>query len=166
MTREEREKAIEMLKVNIHCEDKGDEEDMRIALDMAISALKQMPETTTNNDHIEYINYPIITCDDAISREAVLDTTICEGISCNECSFNEIDGKSGCLLHARIDALPPVTPSRRKGHWILAENQDNVDNENDNYQYYCSECDHADIHATNIEVPYCWYCGTDMRGEK
>lgn len=58
----------------------------------------------------------------------------------------------------------------RKGHWILAENQESVDNENDNYQYYCSECNHADIHAKNTEVPYCWYCGAemesaDMRGD-
>lgn len=53
-------------------------------------------------------------------------------------------------------------PSRPQGHWILAENQENVDNENDNYQYYCSECNHADIHAKNTEVPYCWYCGAKM----
>ena len=59
--------------------------------DMAIKALEQKP------------------CNDAISRKAVLDTTICEGISCNECSFNEIDGEPGCLLHARIDELPSVT---------------------------------------------------------
>ena len=50
----------------------------------------------------------------------------------------------------------------RQGRWILAENQENVDNENDNYQYYCSECNHADIHARNTEVPYCWYCGAKM----
>ena len=30
---------------------------------------------------------------------------LCEGISCNECSFNEIDGVPGCLLVERIEDL-------------------------------------------------------------
>ena len=47
---------------------------------------------------------------DLISRKSVTDTTICEGISCNECSFNEIDGESGCLLKKRVDELPSVQP--------------------------------------------------------
>jgi hypothetical protein len=55
---------------------------------------------------------------DAISRQAVCDTTICEGISCNECSFNTCeDGQSGCLLKERISKLPPVTPQPKTG-WI------------------------------------------------
>lgn len=58
---------------------------------------------------------------DCISREAVLDTTICEGISCNECSFNEIDGEPGCLLHKRIGDLPSVKPKERTGEWKQGE---------------------------------------------
>ena len=49
-------------------------------------------------------------CEDAISRKSVTDTTICDGISCNECSFNEIDGESGCLLQKRVYELPRVKP--------------------------------------------------------
>lgn len=63
-------------------------------------------------------------CEDAISRQAVLDTTICDGISCNECSFNEIDGEPSCLLHARIDELPPVRPQEQTGQfaeWVARE---------------------------------------------
>lgn len=55
--------------------------------------------------------------EDCISRQAVLDTTICEGISCNECSFNICeDGQPGCLLKERIEKLPPVTPQPKTGH--------------------------------------------------
>ena len=42
--------------------------------------------------------------DDLINRKGIVDK-VCEGISCNECSFNEIDGESGCLLAYRIDNL-------------------------------------------------------------
>lgn len=40
-----REDAIDFLKVKIHCEDKGDERDMREAMDIAIKSLKQEPKT-------------------------------------------------------------------------------------------------------------------------
>lgn len=46
---------------------------------------------------------------DLIKRKGIVDT-VCEGISCNECSFNEIDGESGCLLEYRIDQLPSAKP--------------------------------------------------------
>ena len=92
MSREEAIEIFKRLKENapneMHLETVGTAQEL---FDMAIQALSQEP------------------CDDLISREAILDTTICEGISCNECSFNEIDGESGCLLHARIDELPSVT---------------------------------------------------------
>ena len=48
-------------------------------------------------------------CEDCISRKLLSDN-ICEGISCNECSFNEIDDESGCLLQKRFDELPSVQP--------------------------------------------------------
>ena len=68
------------------------------ALDMAIKALEQQP------------------CEDCISRKLLSDN-ICEGISCNECSFNEIDDESGCLLQKRLDELPSVQP-KPKTEWI------------------------------------------------
>ena len=51
-------------------------------------------------------------CEDAISRKAVTDTSICEGISCNECSFGKDFeyGFSECQLKKRVDALPSVQP--------------------------------------------------------
>lgn len=50
------------------------------------------------------------------------------------------------------------------GHWILLEDQRKEDNDNGNYLFECSECGHRDVHAENQEVPFCWYCGADMRG--
>ena len=56
-----------------------------------------------------------------ISKKAVLDTTVCEGISCNECSFNTCeDGQAGCLLKERVDKLPPVAiPNKTEIEVIL-----------------------------------------------
>lgn len=71
------------------------------AFDMVIKALEQQP------------------CEDCISRKLLSDN-ICEGISCNECSFNEIDGESGCLLQKRFDELPSVTPKAEQ-KWIPCE---------------------------------------------
>jgi DNA-directed RNA polymerase subunit RPC12/RpoP len=137
---------------------------MHKALNMAIDTLEQQP------------------CEDAISREAVLDTTICEGISCNECSFNEIDGESGCLLHARIDELPSVTQKsetvtefadicrecgakygkllkQKKGHWI----------ETEYHRWRCSVCrekgmsEWDNIH--DVRTNFCPDCGAKMESE-
>ena len=88
MTKEEASNILDDYDVNF---DGHTAEEIAEAFEVAFRALEQEP------------------CNDAISRKAVLNTTICEGISCNECSFNEIDGEPGCLLHARIDELPSVT---------------------------------------------------------
>lgn len=56
-------------------------------------------------------------------------------------------------------------PERKKGEWILSDNQRREDTENGNYLYFCSNCLHSDIHSKRVDVPYCWHCGADMRGE-
>ena len=90
MTREE---AIEFLRSPIKCSDKGDERDLREAMDMAIKSLKQEP------------------CDDCISRHAVLYTIF--GSRSN--FYNEFDQG---FFADKIRALPPVTPAEKVGHWI------------------------------------------------
>lgn len=50
----------------------------------------------------------------------------------------------------------------KAGHWILADEQDKEDVENDNYRFICSECQCSDIHAKWTKVPYCWKCGAKM----
>lgn len=57
-------------------------------------------------------------------------------------------------------------PNRPKGKWILAALQNEDEIRNGNYFYECSNCNHMDLHAKEQEVPYCWYCGADMRGEE
>lgn len=54
--------------------------------------------------------------EDVISREPFTDSTICEGFSCDECSFSRKD-KGGCILEERVMNLPsakPQEPERSK----------------------------------------------------
>ncbi len=135
-----REEAIRCLSVHSStngsglCTDKQHYE----AKQIAIKALEQEP------------------CEDAISRQAVTDTTICDGISCNECSFNTCeDGQAGCLLKERVDKLPSITPQPKTGHWILDESDNSVT---------CDKCD-CSIYPNDIsngEPHYCPNCGAKM----
>ena len=59
----------------------------------------------------------------------------------------------------QVADVKPVTRS----HWILLEDQRKEDTDNGNYLFECAECGYRDVHAKNIEVPFCWYCGADMR---
>ena len=57
-------------------------------------------------------------------------------------------------------------PERKKGKWLLSDEQRREDTDNGNYLYFCSNCLRSDVHAKTQEVPYCWWCGADMRGEQ
>lgn len=52
------------------------------------------------------------------------------------------------------------------GHWMLYEAQNRDDVDNGNYLYFCSNCNHGDVHAKTVEVPFCWFCGARMDGEQ
>lgn len=97
-------------------------------------------------------------CGDAISREPFTDSTICEGFSCNECSFNRKD-KGGCILEERVKALPSVTPQQRIGHWIdegfYAEGHNH-------HAYRCSECGFHVLRYADNKPLYCEACGSKM----
>ena len=140
-------------------------DDVNEALNMAIKALEQEP------------------CEDAISKQAV------EKITWEEPSYTDA---LNALTEVRekIRALPSVTPQYteaeihkmqeleqdeiqkayelgkaerlKTGHWILADEQNKEDVENDNYRFICSECQCSDIHAKGTKVPYCWNCGAKM----
>lgn len=66
------------------------------------------------------------------------------------------DGYDDGYAQARFDFEP------KTGHWILADEQNKEDVENDNYRFICSECQCSDIHAKDTIVPYCWKCGAKM----
>ena len=90
-------------------------------------------------------------CEDCISRKLLSDN-ICEGISCNECSFNEIDDESGCLLQKRLDELPSVQPKPKTGHWIY-----------DGDQIICNRCFKAfGFISLKLTSNYCPNCGAKM----
>lgn len=61
---------------------------------------------------------------------------------------------------ANIPAADVV--ERKKGRWILRlpANQDN------NATWECSVCHAGEVHVPIVEVPFCWKCGADMRGEQ
>lgn len=89
-------------------------------------------------------------CEDCVSRKSLSDN-ICEGISCNECSFNEIDGESGCLLQKRFDELPSVQPTRPTARW-----EKSVDDYNK-----CSKC--GELVKFYHNYKYCPNCGAKMQ---
>ena len=62
-----------------------------------------------------------------------------------------------------VDGCPPTVDAEpiRHGHWIKLHKTHNVDEDND-YDWRCSECNHVDCHNINVEVPYYWYCGAKM----
>lgn len=123
------------------CYEQGNMGEQKEALELAIKALEQQ------------------SCEDCVSRKLLSDN-LCEGISCKECSFNEIDGERGCLLQKRFDELPSVQPTRPTGKWIEKEDY-NLDT-----YYECSECG-ADycIEGDILIHKYCPNCGARMTSE-
>lgn len=107
------------------------------ALSMAMEALKREP------------------CEDAISRQAVLNKIL---------KFSVTAGRNVSVkgLWTEVNDLPSVTPQPKAGHWILADEQNKEDVENDNYRFICSKCQYSDNHAKGTIVPYCWNCGAKM----
>ena len=96
----------------------------------------------TSTDEPMTIIYPTIVCDDAISREAVLKKQYRIDDSATLSTRDVVNVED-------IEDLPPVTPSRRKGHW-----------EDIPFSKYfkCSECGCYQISDTE----YCPKCGAEM----
>ena len=66
-----------------------------------------------------------------------------------------------------IHSMPKENFQERRniGYWILCDEQDPIEVQNNNYRYTCSCCSASDIHAASQEVPYCWSCGAKMLGK-
>ena len=75
-----------------------------------------------------------------------------------------VDEIDNCI--ATLINLPSAQSERKKGRWILYENQRQEDVYNDNCLYICSECGKSDLHAKTQKVPFCWNCGARMKGEQ
>jgi rubrerythrin len=100
------------------------------ALNMAIKALEQEP------------------CEDAVSRQAVLDI-----------NFNRIihtTAKPAEMVRQKVEQLSSVTPHPKTGHWIYEFEDWN--------KWTCSECGwskRTDVHI-KLGYNYCPNCGTRM----
>lgn len=150
MTREEKQKAIDVLKISAPIMAITQEQfnDYILTLNKIMDWLEQetvSKESTTKND----------LGVDCVSRQFMYEL----GATCIATR-----NKNGNLIAlGAIEQLPPATPQEPKtGHWILADEQNKEDVENDNYRFICSECRCSDIHAKGTIVPYCWKCGARM----
>ena len=76
--------------------------------------------------------------------------------------IEEYHVSDGCFQHWVEVQL--TIAERKKGKWILCDEQRKEDTDNGNYRYLCSNCNYADIHAKTAKVPFCWSCGAKMEG--
>ena len=79
-------------------------------------------------------------CEDCVSREAVKE---------------ELRNRIGESISDCINALPSVTPARKKGKWIFSGSYDEVG------MLYCSCCKH-EIDVSEGCFKYCPNCGAKM----
>lgn len=93
-------------------------------------------------------------CEDCISRA--------EAIEINEKYHGQMPNDINYQIWQELNELPSIQPKPKTEHWILADEQNKEDVENDNYRFICSECQCSDIHAKGTIVPYCWNCGAKM----
>ena len=89
-------------------------------------------------------------CEDAISKQAMFEILTKYNLEMSKIAED-------------MNKLPPAVPQQKYGKWILADEQNKEDVENDNYRFICSECQCSDIHAKGTIVPYCWKCGAKMQ---
>lgn len=93
-------------------------------------------------------------CEDAISRQAVLDA-----IAANCIWENEYNLTSSRIKKA-VEGLSPVTPQPKTGQWVLLD-------ECSNSGYYCSECHKKLVKEgwsdTVKKIKYCPNCGSLMK---
>lgn len=94
-------------------------------------------------------------CDDAISRQTVLDLVVA-----NHRELNGLNVVMYSPLYKDIKQLPSVTPQPKIGHWIYTLEDWN--------KWECSECGftkRTDVHV-NIGYKYCPKCGAKMESKE
>lgn len=148
MTREERLELLKQIEKDIYVcsiESTFLDDAKSCAIHSAIEELEQEP------------------CEDCISREKAKQI-LYERL--NRLNGDELYDIFSRIIDDMYNELQPVTPQQKTGYWILADEQNKEDVENDNYRFICSECQCSDIHAKDVIVPYCWKCGAKMESEE
>ena len=107
---------------------------------------------------------PIQTCDDAVSRQAV------DELSKELVHTTRDKADFLCNFWEGLQKLPPVTPTRPKGHWEETRYR-SVDQTGETYDdgvgFRCSICANVFKVTSLNRYNYCPNCGADMReGEK
>ena len=134
-----REECIKVLQALWRYKDCGySENEIRESLDMAIKALEQEP------------------CEDAISRQAVLNTLDSTDKFLDETRTVE---SYKTLLEECYKNLPPVTPARPKGHWIYGYTFP------DGQYRKCSVCKEL-VKVVAGDGNFCGHCGAKMESEE
>ena len=134
-----REECIKVLQALWRYKDCGySENEIRESLDMTIKALEQEP------------------CEDAISRQAVLNTLDSTDKFLDETRTVE---SYKTLLEECYKNLPPVTPARPKGHWIYGYTFP------DGQYRKCSVCKEL-VKVVAGDGNFCGHCGAKMESEE
>ena len=76
-----------------------------------------------------------------------------------QCDDKWVDSVSIKALYIAVRAM---AEERKKGKWILSDEQRQEDVDNGNYRFICSECGKSDIHSKAVTVSFCWNCGAKM----
>lgn len=140
MTREQAKREIDNIDFYLQHHTDDYSERSHDAMMMAIKALSQEPTTTTNNNEPMTIIYPTIVCDDAISRQAVLDGL--KGCMCEDWVKT--------LFATMVKQLPSVT--QKSGKW-------SHDGSHWKNRFICSECNYK---LFDEPTNYCPNCGCRM----
>ena len=77
--------------------------------------------------------------------------------NCRNCKLLDKEQITYIINNAPTIEAEPI----RHGHWVMLHKTHKVDEDND-YDWRCSECNHVDCHNISVEVPYCWNCGAVM----
>ena len=85
---------------------------------------------------------------------------ICEGCFKSRAVDIELKCRGTCNVIDIFQQQPTIEPEVRHGEWILCEDQHGVDNDNNNYAYFCSQCHYQDVHSKYAKVNFCWNCGS------
>lgn len=85
----------------------------------------------------------------------------CEN-KCNECPYQDPSLETCYSFYFLFKDMIGLLKEQKRytGYWTKVSGPDNAGN----IYCECSNCHNCDEFAQNVEVPFCWHCGTKMGG--